>query len=228
VPHHSPVQLFITTRAPWRSVIRACWPARDCRPVGRLRDLDVIDASDVLKDAIRGAVPNIDAKGKVGLGLHRGQNPTGLARAPRYLYPHVVASCNLPRLLRTLPAQPRAIAAQLHFLNGMTAAREMFGKSYFSLGLSEKFAVDQAVLGMVAANYQSLTAESLAAVRPASQARQGRDALRLALYTDVAKQPVTKSVKKPPIETVRNLIALRNPPTLQNLRADDHSWVTNL
>jgi hypothetical protein len=45
----------------------------------------------------------------------------------------------------------------------MTAAREMFGKSYFSLGLSEKFAVDQAVLGMVAANYQSLTAESLAA-----------------------------------------------------------------
>jgi hypothetical protein len=57
----------------------------------------------------------------------------------------------------------RAIAAELHLLNGMTAAREMFGKSYFSLGLSEKIAVDQAVLAMVAANYQSLTAESLAA-----------------------------------------------------------------
>jgi hypothetical protein len=57
----------------------------------------------------------------------------------------------------------RAIAAELHFLNGMTAAREMFAKSYFSLGLSEKIAVDQAVLGMVAANYQTLTAESLAA-----------------------------------------------------------------
>jgi hypothetical protein len=57
----------------------------------------------------------------------------------------------------------RAIAAELHFLNGMTAAREMFAKSYFSLGLSEKIAVDQAVLGMVAANYQILTAESLAA-----------------------------------------------------------------
>jgi hypothetical protein len=61
----------------------------------------------------------------------------------------------------------RAIAAELHFLNGMTAAREMFGKSYFSLGLSGKAAVDQTLLGMVAANYQSLTAESLAA-----QARQ--------------------------------------------------------
>jgi hypothetical protein len=57
----------------------------------------------------------------------------------------------------------RAVAAELRFLNGMTAAREMFGKSYFSLGIGEKTVVDQAVLGMVAANYQSLTAESLAA-----------------------------------------------------------------
>jgi hypothetical protein len=57
----------------------------------------------------------------------------------------------------------RAIAAELHFLSGMTAAREMFGKSYFSLGIGEKGAVDQAVFGMVAANFQTLTAESLAA-----------------------------------------------------------------
>jgi hypothetical protein len=57
----------------------------------------------------------------------------------------------------------RAIAAELHFLNGMTAAREMFGRSYFSLGVGEKTAVDQAVVGMVAANYQWLTPESLAA-----------------------------------------------------------------
>jgi hypothetical protein len=55
----------------------------------------------------------------------------------------------------------RAMVAQLHFLNGMTAAREMYGKSYFSLGVGEKAAVDQAVFGMVAANYQSLTPESL-------------------------------------------------------------------
>jgi hypothetical protein len=29
----------------------------------------------------------------------------------------------------------RMIAAELHFLGGMTAAREMFGKGYFLLGL---------------------------------------------------------------------------------------------
>jgi hypothetical protein len=55
----------------------------------------------------------------------------------------------------------RATVAHLHLLNGMTAAREMFGKSYFSLGVVEKGTVDQTVFGMVAANYQSLTAESL-------------------------------------------------------------------
>ena len=55
----------------------------------------------------------------------------------------------------------RAVSAQLLLLNGMTAAREMFGKSYFSLGAGEKGAVDQAVLTMTAANYQSLTAETL-------------------------------------------------------------------
>jgi hypothetical protein len=37
----------------------------------------------------------------------------------------------------------RAIAAELHLLNGMTAAREMFGKSYFSLGAGEQAAVNQ-------------------------------------------------------------------------------------
>ena len=56
----------------------------------------------------------------------------------------------------------RAMVAQLHLLNGMTAAREMYGKSYFSLGIGEKAAVDQTVVGMVAGNYQSLTPESLA------------------------------------------------------------------
>ncbi len=57
----------------------------------------------------------------------------------------------------------RAIAAELHFLNGMTAAREMFGRSYFALGAGEKSAVDQAVLAMIAGNYQGLTPELLAA-----------------------------------------------------------------
>jgi hypothetical protein len=56
----------------------------------------------------------------------------------------------------------RAVVAQLHLLNGMTAAREMFGKSYFSLGGGEKATVDQTVFAMIAGNYQSLTPESLA------------------------------------------------------------------
>lgn len=56
----------------------------------------------------------------------------------------------------------RAIAANLHLLVGMTAAREMFAKSYFSLGVSEKVTVDQTVWSMVAGNYQGLTPEMLA------------------------------------------------------------------
>jgi len=56
----------------------------------------------------------------------------------------------------------RMIGAELHFLNGMTAAREMYGKSYFALGVTEKATIDQTVFGMVAANYQALTPEFLA------------------------------------------------------------------
>jgi hypothetical protein len=56
----------------------------------------------------------------------------------------------------------RAIAAELHFLNGMTAAREMYGKGYFSLGTLEKASLDQMVIGIIAANYQALTPEFLA------------------------------------------------------------------
>jgi hypothetical protein len=56
----------------------------------------------------------------------------------------------------------RMVAAQLHVLIGLTASREMFGKSYFSLGASEKIAVDQAVLGMVGGNYQAITPQYLA------------------------------------------------------------------
>jgi hypothetical protein len=61
----------------------------------------------------------------------------------------------------------RVIAAELHFLNGMTVAREMFGKSYFALGVGEKAAVDQAVTTMVASNYQGImTPEGLASQVP--------------------------------------------------------------
>jgi hypothetical protein len=57
----------------------------------------------------------------------------------------------------------RVLAAQLHFQSALLASREMFGRSYFSLGISEKVAVDQAVVGFVGSNYQTLTPELLAA-----------------------------------------------------------------
>ena len=44
----------------------------------------------------------------------------------------------------------------------MTVAREMFGKGYFSLGVSEKGTVDQTVLGAVGGNYQAITPAFLA------------------------------------------------------------------
>jgi hypothetical protein len=56
----------------------------------------------------------------------------------------------------------RMIVAELHLLNGMTCAREMFGKSYFALGVSEKTVVDQAVAALVSSNYQWVTPEQLA------------------------------------------------------------------
>ncbi len=51
----------------------------------------------------------------------------------------------------------KLVAAELYFSLGMRAAREMYGKSYFSLGVGEKLAVDQAVHQTVQANFQGLT-----------------------------------------------------------------------
>jgi hypothetical protein len=56
----------------------------------------------------------------------------------------------------------RMVAAQLHFSNAMAAAREMFGRSYFSFGTGEKAAVDQAVFASTASNFQAITPEFLA------------------------------------------------------------------
>jgi hypothetical protein len=58
------------------------------------------------------------------------------------------------------------IAGELMLLAGLRGAREMYGKSYFSLGLGEKTAVDQAVMGMLGSNYNMITAEFLAAQKP--------------------------------------------------------------
>jgi hypothetical protein len=56
----------------------------------------------------------------------------------------------------------RMIAAELHFQSALLASREMFGRGYFSLGATEKIAVDQAVIGFVGGNYRDITQEFLA------------------------------------------------------------------
>jgi hypothetical protein len=60
----------------------------------------------------------------------------------------------------------RAVVAEMHTLNLQTASREMFGKSYFSLGIGDKMAVDQVVLAIVSANYVAVTPEWLAGPPP--------------------------------------------------------------
>ena len=55
----------------------------------------------------------------------------------------------------------RWISSELYFSLGMQASREMYGKSYFSLGVAEKTAVDNAVGATVRANYQAMTPELL-------------------------------------------------------------------
>jgi len=53
------------------------------------------------------------------------------------------------------------IAAEFYFSLGMQAAREMYGKSFFSLGAGEQTAVNQAVFAGVSGNYQTLTPDFL-------------------------------------------------------------------
>lgn len=55
----------------------------------------------------------------------------------------------------------KMIAAELYFLCGMQASREMFGKSYFSLSAVEKAAVDQLVLSGVGVNFRAITPDLL-------------------------------------------------------------------
>ena len=53
----------------------------------------------------------------------------------------------------------RLLCAETFFLCSMTASQGMYGKSYFSLGVAEKQAVDQTVLNSIIGNFQSLTPE---------------------------------------------------------------------
>jgi len=63
----------------------------------------------------------------------------------------------------------RAIVAELHALNLQNASREMLGRSYFSLGIGDKTAVDQVVLALVSGNYIAVTPEWLAGPQPSQQ-----------------------------------------------------------
>jgi hypothetical protein len=50
----------------------------------------------------------------------------------------------------------KMISAQLYFSLAMQAAREMYGKSYFSLGVAEKATLDGVVWQNVEGNFQAL------------------------------------------------------------------------
>jgi hypothetical protein len=56
----------------------------------------------------------------------------------------------------------RMLCGTLYFSASMQASREMYGRSYFSLGVGERAALDQVVLASVAANFQNVTPEKLA------------------------------------------------------------------
>lgn len=64
----------------------------------------------------------------------------------------------------------KLIAAELYFVATLYASHEMYGKSYFSLGVSEKQAIDQTVWSQIFGNFQQLTPELLGAQ---SQAKTG-------------------------------------------------------
>jgi hypothetical protein len=55
----------------------------------------------------------------------------------------------------------RMICAQLFFSLALSASRELYGKSYFSLGVAEKLAIDQMIWQQVSTNYQGLTPQAL-------------------------------------------------------------------
>lgn len=75
----------------------------------------------------------------------------------------------------------RLLCAETYFLCGMIASREMYGKSYFSLGVGEKTAVDNAVSSTVFANLASITpalfgSQPQAGFQTAQQAQQAQQA----------------------------------------------------
>jgi len=62
----------------------------------------------------------------------------------------------------------RFLAAELYLSLSLQFVREMYGKSYFALGVGERANVDQTLQGIVGANYQGLTPEYLRGTTPAT------------------------------------------------------------
>ena len=89
------------------------------------------------------------------------------------------------------------IAVQLQFANAMNAAREMFGRSYFSLGAPEKAAVHQAVLAATAVIIRSSRRSSSPAItnpiRSAFTFIPGDDLTERQIYRRVRRRPPTRS-----------------------------------
>jgi hypothetical protein len=56
-------------------------PSQTCGSIGGNRRLEIIDAGDVVNEALAGIVPDIDSKGEVGLDLH-GCRPPARPRVP--------------------------------------------------------------------------------------------------------------------------------------------------
>jgi hypothetical protein len=73
----------------------------------------------------------------------------------------------------------RLLIAEIWLGISMKAARELYGRSYFSLGVMEKFALDQSLATIVAGHYCALTPQfaksrprQVAGFQPESAARQ--------------------------------------------------------
>lgn len=85
------------------------------------------------------------------------------------------------------------IAVQLQFANAMNAAREMFGRSYFSLGAPETAAVHQAVLAVIIRS--SRRSSSPAMPIPSgrlSRSYPGDDLTEPQIYRRVRRRPPTR------------------------------------
>jgi hypothetical protein len=112
----------------------------------------------------------------------------------------------------------RAIVAQLHFLNRMTAAREIFGKGYFSPDVRQKAVVDQQALSAAVddAVWAAVNqAELAASIRQLYKELLGReaDASGLQYWSDVAARSGSLDPVRGASWEVRNIVRKKVEPS---------------